>query len=133
MRPAVASGTSDKPTQGPAGASGSKGGPATLTSRLEPGDGLEPRDGFADDPVADVGPRGCCVKSCGFEPRQARPEASIAPPVSGGGWLGAAISCSFDPSDGLVEGRIDGLHSGVDKEGSGIISNVTFPKGSPAE
>lgn len=133
MRAAVVSGTSDKPTQGPAGASGSKGGPATPSSRLEPEDGLEPRDGFADELVADGGPRGGCVSSCGFEPRQSSPEAPIAPLVSGGGWLGAAISCSFDPPDGLVEGRIDGLHGGVDKEDSGTISNVIFPKGSPAE
>ena len=69
----------------------------------------------------------------GFEPRQGRPEAPIALPVLGGGWLGAAISCSFDPPDGLVEGRIDGLHGGVDKEDSGIIFNVTFPEASPGE
>lgn len=90
-------------------------------------------DGFADELVADGGPRGACVGSCGFEPRQSRPEAPIAPPVSGGGCLGGAISCCFDPPDGLVEGRTDGLRGGVDKEDSGIISNVTFPKGSPAE
>jgi hypothetical protein len=47
--------------------------------------------------------------------------------------LSAAISCSPDPADGIVEGRISGLRGGDDQEKLGLMFDVTFPQASRDE